>query len=202
MAWRWLDHRGLKEEWTTEGMSLCLSLAFSPVTAPVPRPLGSIQRPNSFLFRSSSQSGSSKSVFLALTLGRTPISWGLCLLGCRPCPWKTPRPELVLVSDCWKQAPEFTHHPASPSRPFISRVCFETSAVSSDSRGEGANITTPPGEQRERGLAQYGAPLPFLPQDPHSLQQLLLVLELSWRRGRDGVTLITLPAPPVSASRS
>ncbi|XP_051017186.1 leucine-rich repeat and calponin homology domain-containing protein 4 isoform X2 [Acomys russatus] len=32
-----------------------------PVTAPVPRPLGSIQRPNSFLFRSSSQSGSSPS---------------------------------------------------------------------------------------------------------------------------------------------
>ncbi|XP_023614121.1 leucine-rich repeat and calponin homology domain-containing protein 4 isoform X4 [Myotis lucifugus] len=29
-----------------------------PVTAPAPRPLGSIQRPNSFLFRSSSQSGS------------------------------------------------------------------------------------------------------------------------------------------------
>nr|XP_048289927.1 leucine-rich repeat and calponin homology domain-containing protein 4 isoform X1 [Myodes glareolus] len=32
-----------------------------PVTAPVPRPLGSIQRPNSFLFRSSSQSGSGPS---------------------------------------------------------------------------------------------------------------------------------------------
>ncbi|XP_021506366.1 leucine-rich repeat and calponin homology domain-containing protein 4 isoform X2 [Meriones unguiculatus] len=32
-----------------------------PVTAPGPRPLGSIQRPNSFLFRSSSQSGSSPS---------------------------------------------------------------------------------------------------------------------------------------------
>ncbi|XP_052023732.1 leucine-rich repeat and calponin homology domain-containing protein 4 isoform X2 [Apodemus sylvaticus] len=32
-----------------------------PATAPVPRPLGSIQRPNSFLFRSSSQSGSSPS---------------------------------------------------------------------------------------------------------------------------------------------
>ncbi|XP_024427359.1 leucine-rich repeat and calponin homology domain-containing protein 4 isoform X3 [Desmodus rotundus] len=32
-----------------------------PVTAPAPRPLGSIQRPNSFLFRSSSQSGSGPS---------------------------------------------------------------------------------------------------------------------------------------------
>ncbi|XP_058537189.1 leucine-rich repeat and calponin homology domain-containing protein 4 isoform X4 [Ochotona princeps] len=32
-----------------------------PVTAPVPRPLGSLQRPNSFLFRSSSQSGSGPS---------------------------------------------------------------------------------------------------------------------------------------------
>ncbi|KAM4814629.1 leucine-rich repeat and calponin homology domain-containing protein 4 isoform X3 [Urocitellus parryii] len=32
-----------------------------PATAPVPRPLGSIQRPNSFLFRSSSQSGSGPS---------------------------------------------------------------------------------------------------------------------------------------------
>ncbi|XP_021088806.1 leucine-rich repeat and calponin homology domain-containing protein 4 isoform X2 [Mesocricetus auratus] len=32
--------------------------ASGPVTAPVPRPLGSIQRPNSFLFRSSCQSGS------------------------------------------------------------------------------------------------------------------------------------------------
>ncbi|MBZ3884689.1 Leucine-rich repeat and calponin homology domain-containing protein 4 [Sciurus carolinensis] len=32
-----------------------------PGTAPVPRPLGSIQRPNSFLFRSSSQSGSGPS---------------------------------------------------------------------------------------------------------------------------------------------
>ncbi|XP_036028087.1 leucine-rich repeat and calponin homology domain-containing protein 4 isoform X2 [Onychomys torridus] len=35
--------------------------ASGPVTAPVPRPLGSIQRPNSFLFRSSSQSGSGPS---------------------------------------------------------------------------------------------------------------------------------------------
>ncbi|XP_008047149.1 leucine-rich repeat and calponin homology domain-containing protein 4, partial [Carlito syrichta] len=32
-----------------------------PATAPAPRPLGSIQRPNSFLFRSSSQSGSGPS---------------------------------------------------------------------------------------------------------------------------------------------
>ncbi|XP_028376126.1 leucine-rich repeat and calponin homology domain-containing protein 4 isoform X1 [Phyllostomus discolor] len=32
-----------------------------PVTAPAPRPLGSIQRPNSFLFRSSSQTGSGPS---------------------------------------------------------------------------------------------------------------------------------------------
>ncbi|KAM5131181.1 leucine-rich repeat and calponin homology domain-containing protein 4 isoform 3-T3 [Callospermophilus lateralis] len=32
-----------------------------PATAPIPRPLGSIQRPNSFLFRSSSQSGSGPS---------------------------------------------------------------------------------------------------------------------------------------------
>lgn len=61
MAWRWLGHRGLKEEWATEGCLCCLSLALPPVTAPVPRPLGSIQRPNSFLFRSSSQSGSSPS---------------------------------------------------------------------------------------------------------------------------------------------
>ncbi|XP_036267191.1 leucine-rich repeat and calponin homology domain-containing protein 4 isoform X1 [Pipistrellus kuhlii] len=35
--------------------------ASGPVTAPAPRPLGSIQRPNSFLFRSSSQSGSGPS---------------------------------------------------------------------------------------------------------------------------------------------
>ncbi|XP_062035561.1 leucine-rich repeat and calponin homology domain-containing protein 4 isoform X2 [Lepus europaeus] len=35
--------------------------AAGPVTAPAPRPLGSIQRPNSFLFRSSSQSGSGPS---------------------------------------------------------------------------------------------------------------------------------------------
>ncbi|XP_062945334.1 leucine-rich repeat and calponin homology domain-containing protein 4 isoform X3 [Cynocephalus volans] len=33
----------------------------APATAPAPRPLGSIQRPNSFLFRSSSQSGSGPS---------------------------------------------------------------------------------------------------------------------------------------------
>lgn len=35
--------------------------AAGPATVPAPRPLGSIQRPNSFLFRSSSQSGSGPS---------------------------------------------------------------------------------------------------------------------------------------------
>lgn len=59
----WLGPGGPREEWDTEGMSLL----WPPATPPAPRPLGSIQRPNSFLFRSSSQSGSGGSPLVART---------------------------------------------------------------------------------------------------------------------------------------
>lgn len=102
-----------------------------------------------------------------------------------------------MISDCWKQAPKFIHEaelsrPSFLPRPFLSRVCFETSAVSS---GEGANIPTSPSKQNplSRGLAQHGAPSLFLPQDPHSLQQFLTVIEEEGKGWSD-------PADPTCSS--
>jgi hypothetical protein len=80
-----------------------------------------------------------------------------------------------------------------PPRSFLSRVCFETSAVSS---GEGANIPTSPGEQSDihGGLAQPGVSFPS-PSSAHNS---------CYRggEGMEGVTLLTPAAASVSASRS